>query len=273
MNRSSAVLSSSLTSLALALAFTSTVAAQDYDQCEVRRTVELDLPGSGIQLLDITAKAGSLDVVGDPGVRGIQVEATLCASDDERAEGLDVTLDRSGSRAVLETVFPENRNRGWRNGYAKIDLVVSMPAGMDTRIVDGSGHANVSGTGDLNIDDGSGHLELHEIGGELNVEDGSGHVEIYDVAGGIHLEDGSGTITISGVEGSVTLDDGSGNVEIEDVRENVTVTDKGSGRIEVRDVAGDLSVSGTRRERIRYDNISGTLDLPEPRRRGRGGNR
>jgi hypothetical protein len=261
----------SLTGVGLVVAACGPLSAQRYDRCEIRRDVELDLPVNGIQLLDVTAKSGSLDIEGSSTARAIQVTATICASDEDRMDGLDVSLERSGSRAVLETIFPDN-NRSWNNGYAHIDVVVTVPTGLDARVVDGSGHANISGVGALNVDDGSGHLVLRDIGGDVNIEDGSGHVEVFDVTGSVRIDDGSGAITISGVDGSVTLEDGSGSVDIDDVTRDVNVTDKGSGTIDVRDVQGDLSVAGTRRERIRYDNVAGSLDLPAPRRRGRRGN-
>jgi len=264
------VRSTSMVAIGFALGACGQVSAQHRGDCDVRRTVELDLPVSGISLLEVVAKAGSLDVEGTRGASSVRVSATICASDDDRMEGLDVSLERSGSRAMVETIFPDSRD--WRDGYARIDLVVSVPMGMDARIDDGSGHAKVSGVGALDMDDGSGHLVLRDIGGELDVKDGSGHVEIYDVDGSVRLDDGSGSITISGVAGDVTLSDGSGTVDIENVTRDVRVSDKGSGTIDVRNVQGDLSVSGTRRERIRFDNVGGSLDLPAPRRRGRRGN-
>ncbi len=271
MKRHLLVHAPSVAAAAMALAACGPLSAQRHGDCDVRRTVELDLPTTGIDLVDITARAGSLDVEGAAATRTIQVTATICASDDERMEGLDVSLERSSSRALVETIFPE-RDRGWRDGYARIDLTVRVPHGMDARVTDGSGHANISGVGALDVDDGSGHLVLRDIDGEVDIEDGSGHVEIYNVAGSVRLDDGSGIITISGVDGSVTLHDGSGTIEIDNVTANVDVREKGSGTIEVRDIEGNFRVSGTRRERIQFDNVGGTLDLPAPRRRGRKGN-
>lgn len=254
---------------AFAVAGPTPLVGQDYDSCAVSRTAELDVPTDGIRLLDVIARAGSLEIEGRSGAREIQVEATVCASDAERMQGLEVTLDRSGSTVNLETVFPDH-DRNWSNGYARIHLVVAVPAGMDLRIEDGSGHTEVQGVGSVEIDDGSGHLTLRDISGDVEIDDGSGHVEIFDVVGHVEIDDGSGGITVSGVQGGVRLTDGSGPVEVDNVSMNVVVTDKGSGPVVVRDIDGDLSVSGTRRERIRYDNIGGALDLPAPRRRGRG---
>ena len=239
-------------------------------RCEERMTMELDMPTSGIQLLEVSAGAGSLDIEGDPGRRDIRVEAELCASSADQMQGLDVTLERSGSTAVLETVFPERRG-GWGRGYAMIHLTVLVPAGMDASVSDGSGEARIRGVGALDMDDGSGELTITDVGGTVVVDDGSGELHIENVDGSVEVEDGSGELTISGVTGSVWLDDGSGRARIESVGGDVEVVDKGSGQIFVRDVDGDLSVEGTRRERIRYEDVRGSLDLPPARRRGRRG--
>jgi DUF4097 and DUF4098 domain-containing protein YvlB len=234
-------------------------------------TMELRESATGLDLIDVRARAGSLMVEGVEGLTEIRVDATLCASSTERMEGLDVTLNRSGSGVVLETVFPD-RNRSWRNGYARIDVVVTVPMGLDARVVDGSGEATITGVGALAVEDGSGQLSIRSIGGDLSVEDGSGEVDVVDVVGSVRLEDGSGEIFMSGIEGNVTLHDGSGGVRIEDVEGDVEVLGKGSGTIDVSDVRGGLRVEGTRRERVRYEGVRGAVDLPPARRRGRGGN-
>ena len=246
--------------------------AGQQDRCAERMTMELLQPASGVELLDVTAGAGNLRIEGSDAVNQIRVDAVLCASGSDRMEGLDVTLERAGATAVLETEFPD-WDRSWNNGYARIDLVVTVPTGMDARVVDGSGEAWISGVGALDIKDGSGELTLRDIGGELVVSDGSGELRIAGVEGSVRMEDGSGEITLTDVDGNVTLHDGSGRVSIEAVTGNVEVSDKGSGEIDVRDVAGDLHVEGTRRERIRYQDVRGELDLPPARRRRGGGPR
>ncbi len=253
----------------LALFTVQAASAQVGNRCSERMTMELRSPASGVSLLDVYAQAGSLEIEGEAGLSEILVDAILCASSPDRMEGLDVTLDRDGSAAVLEAVIPE-RNGGWGSGYSLIHLVVRVPRGMAARVADGSGELRIEGVGPLDLGDGSGEIVLRDIQGDLTVDDGSGEIEIVGVEGSVRLDDGSGAVRISRVRGSVTLEDGSGQVAIEDVTGDVIVTDKGSGQIDVRNVGGDLRVKGTRRERIRYDAVRGTVDLPPARRRGRG---
>ncbi|MEZ4416574.1 MAG: hypothetical protein R3E10_12575 [Gemmatimonadota bacterium] len=248
-----------------------TVPASGQDRCEERDVRELELAAAGIERLDLEAHAGSLVVEGREGLSRVEVHAVLCASDRERLDALDVRLERTGSRAVLETRFPDWNDSGWgRNRYARIDLVVQIPRGLAADITDGSGEIEIRGTGPLTLRDGSGSLTIRDIVGGARIDDGSGEIEISGVQGDVEVEDGSGGITIEEVSGGVHLRDGSGQVEIRGVERDVEVSDKGSGQIEVQDVRGDLRVQGTRRERIRYANVAGEVDLP-PARRGRGG--
>lgn len=251
--------------------------------CEHRREVELR--GRAQAGLEVDAGAGSLVVTGVDGPAEVRVAATLCASDRERLEALEVSLE--GDR--IDTGYPRAaRGRWWSgNHYARIDLVVEVPAGTNLRVDDGSGSVEVSGAGDVVVADGSGSLKLRsvasvvvedgsgsitiqEVAGSVEVEDGSGSVTIEDVTGSVEVEDGSGSLTVRRVGGDVVVTDGSGSIEIRTVKGGVRVDGGGSGSVTVREVGGDLVVTDTRRSRIRYSEIGGTVDLPPDGRSGAG---
>ena len=256
------------------------LAAQD--NCKFREDIELGAVAR--ESLRVDAGAGKLVIRGSGGTDGFRVNATLCASDEDRLEALDVTLE--GNR--LDTDYPHDRG-SWFGGnrYARIDLVVEVPAGTNLRVDDSSGSVEITGVGDVNISDGSGSMSIRGVGSVV-IEDGSGSLRIEDVVGGVTVEDGSGSVRIEDVGGSVTVEDGSGSVRIRAVGGDVRVTDGagstevsavggtvrvvggGAGSVTVRDVDGDLIVTDTRRSRIRFSDIRGVLDLPPERRKGRG---
>ncbi len=266
MNTAPLLRTSTLVAGSFALVMWAPLAGQASDRCDERRTVTRELSADGIGLLEIEARAGSLEVTGSPRSNEILVTATLCAEREGDLALFDARLERSGSTAELEAIFPD-RDRSQSNRQMRVDLVVTVPEGLATNVHDGSGHMEIEGVGGLEIHDGSGHVTIRDIDGGVTIDDGSGSVEIEDVSGSVRLEDGSGNAVISGVGGSVELSDGSGLVEISEVTGNVHVTDKGSGQIRVDDVRGDLRVEGTRRDRIRYSNVGGSIDLPRARRR------
>ena len=258
------------------------LAAQD--NCKYREDIEL---GQGArESLRVDAGAGKLVIRGSDRTGEFRVEATLCASDEDRLQALDVTL-KDGR---LDTDYPRRGGGDWFGGnrrYARIDLVVEVPAGTNLRVEDSSGRVEITGAGEVDINDGSGSIAIRGVGSVV-IEDGSGSLRIEDVAGGVTIVDGSGSVRIENVGGGVTVEDGSGSVGIRAVGGDVLVTDGagstevsavggsvrvagGAGSVTVRDVAGDLIVTDTRRSRIRHSDIRGKLDLPAERRKGRSG--
>ena len=231
-------------------------------QCEFRNDVELR--GTADGSLEVEAGAGRLTIAGaeDSGV--IRVSATLCASDRERLEALEVSLD--GLR--IGTDYPSG-GRGAGNNYARIDLEIEVPAGTNVHVEDSSGSLTIDGVGDVELQDGSGSVHIENVGSVL-VEDGSGSLRIQDANGDVEVRDGSGSMTIRGVTGGVLIEDGSGSIGIEAVGGSVRIDEVGAGGVNVRDVEGDLVVTDGRRERIRYSDVRGVVDLPPARRRGRG---
>jgi len=246
-------------------------------QSDCKHRSEIELQGPPQASLEVDAGAGSLVVTGVDDLAEVRVAATLCASDRERLEALGVSLD--GNR--IDTRYPRSaRGRWWGgNQYARIDMVVEVPAGTNLRLDDGSGSVDISGLGDVVVDDGSGSLKLRgvasvvvedgsgsltiqDVDGSVEVEDGSGSVTIEDVTGSVEVEDGSGSLRIRRVGGDVVITDGSGGIEVGTVDGSVRVDGGGSGSVTVREVGGDLVVKGTRRSRIRYSEIGGTVDLP-----------
>ena len=250
---------------------TGPVAAQrGGDRCEFGTELSAELSASESERLTVSAGSGSLVVEGRSGASGVTVTATACASEEWMLEEMDVVLERRGSTLDLETFYPDD---SWRDGgYARIDLRVEVPLGMDAEIDDGSGSTTLSGLGDLTVDDGSGELYVEDIRGSVDIDDGSGGLEIRDVQGDVFVEDGSGSMDIVGVTGSVTVEDGSGSIEIRDVGQDVMAYEIGSGTIRVSSVEGNFTVRDGRHERIRYSGVRGVVDIPAPRRR-RGGRR
>ena len=253
-----------------ALLSTGPVAAQIRgDRCEFVAELAAELPASESERLRVSAGSGSLVVRGVAGASEVTVTATACASDERILEEMAVSLERSGSTLDLETFYSD---ASWRdNRYARIDLYVEVPLGMDAEIDDGSGSATLSGLGDLTVDDGSGELHVENIRGSVEIDDGSGEIEIRNVQGDVFVDDGSGSMDIIGVSGSVTLEDRSGSIDIRDVGQDVMAYEIGSGSMRVSGVEGDFTVRDGREERIRYSDVRGVVDIPEPR--GRRGDR
>lgn len=245
------------------------VQAGDIDLVE---TQTLTLPNDGLELLDIDASAGFLVVEGSDS-NEIEVTAELSVVDGE----YELKLDRSGDRAMLVADANTSRSSSWFNDSPRIDLTVKMPKALALKIKDGSGYIDIKNIGgsvqikdgsgeitaenlgaDLKINDGSGGMTLSKIGGEVVIDDGSGSIELTQVTGGVELEDGSGSVVISDVGGTVDVDDGSGNLTIDKVQGHVTIDD-GSGGIDVDTLMDGLTVINSGSGRLAMKNVKGNI--------------
>jgi hypothetical protein len=226
----------------------------------------LTLAAEGCRSLRIDCGAGDLKVQGDDKLDRIEVHAVLTArglSESElpefKKEHVILKLEKAGERAILtariESSFSLQRLFGGVNAY--IDLEVRLPRRLALDVEDGSGDIEIrsmdngleleDGSGDVHlegiggtveIDDGSGDLDLAGLKGEVKIDDGSGDIELKGAGGDVSIEDGSGQIEVYDVRGSVEIDDGSGDIIIDGVEQDVTIEEAGSGSVEIRNVKG-----------------------------------
>ena len=215
------------------------VAVADYE--EVR---ELSVDTRGIDMLDVDAGAGSLDIVGVAGTNEITVTATIYVPgrNDERArkkieEDMTLSLEKDSDTAILKAYFD---NGAWSFGDSPyIALEIRVPESLHLVVDDGSGSVEVSNVkGDISMDDGSGSLVMTDVGGNVGIDDGSGSIRIRNVGGDLTINDGSGSIDVRGVAGSVVIDDGSGSIDVSDVEEDLIIVDDGSGGVDYSNIRG-----------------------------------
>jgi len=205
---------------------------------------ELSLDAAGVETLDIEAGAGSLNVSGVAGTGRILVIATIevpGANADEAQqvieEDLVLNLQNDGSRASLAGYFRDSRRSS--NDSPRVNLDVRVPERLSLDIEDGSGSIEVRDVnGGIELEDGSGSIRVTDNGGPLRIRDGSGSIEIERAGGDIRIKDGSGSITVAEVEGSVTIEDGSGSIDARDIAGDLVVPDEGSGSFDYSNVAG-----------------------------------
>jgi DUF4097 and DUF4098 domain-containing protein YvlB len=241
--------------------------AQRSDECahEAQRSVMVDAAGARMLLLE--AGSGSLKVEGRPGQNRVVVRGRACASSAELLERIELHGQRSGNNVVIRAnVQRDDRNSSLRgNHYARLDIVVEVPAGMNAEIDDGSGSIDLSNLGAVRIEDGSGEIVANNLSGDVEIDDGSGEIRLVDITGGVRIDDGSGEIELQNIGGLIDIDDGSGQITIRGARNSVKVSDA-SGDIDVRDVGGDFVVADDGSGSIDYDNVRGRVDVPRRKR-------
>lgn len=91
--------------------------------------------------------------------------------------------------------------------------------------------------GTLEVDTGSGRVDIGRAEGKTSVDTGSGGIRIAELIGDAVLDTGSGGIEVDRVDGGrVVADTGSGGVRIRNGRVRELIADTGSGGVKVLDV-------------------------------------
>lgn len=207
---------------------------------------DLSLNASGVERLVVHAGAGELRVSGAAEGDTIVAKALIRIPDRDAEEAhriieKDLTLElvREGSTARLEARFGKAGLFARHSG--SVALEVTVPERLALEIDDGSGAIEIVGVrGDIGIDDGSGSITVRRSGGNVTIDDGSGAVTAEDIGGDLAIDDGSGEIAVRQVAGSVRIDDGSGDIIVSGVGGDLDVEEAGSGALEVTDVAGEI---------------------------------
>lgn len=226
-------------SLVLALTFASSSLACQVviaDDCDYTAPRQAALDATGAREVVVEAGAGSLAVRGGDGAE-LQARGTACASREGLLDQILLETERRGDTLHVRTRFPRNVR-----GTARLDLEIDLPRDLHVRVDDGSGSVVVRNVASLDLEDGSGSLEVTEVAGDVTIDDGSGSIDLRDVRGAVAIDDGSGSIDVLGVGGSMEVDDGSGGIELRGVGGDVRITD-GSGSIVTRDVDGNVTVT------------------------------
>ena len=232
--------------IALLVMFASTLAHGAWNEYVETRDLRLD--ARGISTLEIDAGAGGLTVKGDPGITEIVVAATITVPEDDEdkaqaymEKSMVLTLDRDNDAARLRSYFESGLFSWGQQGSVSLD--VTLPQSLSLVIDDGSGSIEISDVGgSLFVDDGSGGIRILDNGGDVEIDDGSGGILVAGAAGNVRITDGSGSMTIERVAGSVYVDDGSGSIDVSDVLQDLIVEDDGSGGIDHDGVLGQVII-------------------------------
>lgn len=223
---------------------------------DVELTDSLQVDGQNLSVFNIDAGAGRLKIQGDAEATEISVKADIHTTE---AKDYVLRLKRSGNTAYL--VAEHNSTYGnWRGSSPRIDLEVIVPANTALNIDDGSGAIEINDLrNSVIIEDGSGAIELNNIFGEVAIDDNSGSISLRNIEGKIQIDDGHGSILVKNTNGDVNVEDGSGDMLISDVRGKVTIDD-GSGDIDVLRTGG-LTIIDAGSGDLNITDVRGDVDI------------
>lgn len=158
-------------------------------------------------------------------------------------EMVEVWMERQGDEVRIETDMARPFLSWGVSPRVRVDLFVKVPRGSRVNVDSGSGLVEVRDTlGPVDVDSGSGSVTVARAAGPVNVDASSGSVTVEEVQGDVDLDVGSGSITVTRVSGRVAIDGSSGSVSAAEI-EGGLAADTGSGSISLCRVAGDIAVN------------------------------
>lgn len=140
------------------------------------------------------------------------------------------------------TVKIEDNEIGWSLfGNQGVDLDVTVPDAID-----------------LDIQDGSGDVQVADVNGNVELKTGSGNMTANNLSGDITLKTGSGDIQVTNLNGQLEMETGSGSIK------GNQVTLSKEGKIETG--SGDIRLDGSLSPDASYrlQSGSGNIDLTLP---------
>jgi DUF4097 and DUF4098 domain-containing protein YvlB len=138
-----------------------------------------------------------------------------------------ITISRSG-------------NFSWLGGHST-DIDITVPNAID-----------------VNVDDGSGDVEVADVNGSVMAKVGSGSVALTDITGPVNIKAGSGSLTLNNITGpTISADTDSGAIHAQNIRGQLTFS-IGSGSINIDQ--GQISGNSTLKTDSGGINVNGSLD-------------
>jgi len=195
--------------------------------------------------LDLTGISGDVRVTGGSGSE-IRVEATKRVrhrSADQAKRllaDLRVEMTNVNGRVEVRTLYPRRGSYGERGISARVDYVVTVPAGASVAVKSISGDVVVSGV--------RGEVRAETVSGDVNVDSSSNVAVAKTVSGDVTARDvgGATTLVLATVSGSV-------------VASGLKVR-----ALEAGSVSGNVRLSGMQVERVEARSVSGSIDFDAP---------
>lgn len=175
----------------------------------------LSVPHVADSPIDVETANGSITVT-KADRKDVQIEATVRATTQERADAVKVTAERDGDSLRVRVTWPD----GAREPNEGCNITIAVPDARGVALRSSNGRLTVAGLG--------GPADLRTSNGRINVK---GH------AGRVTAESSNGRITVGGrVTGPVELTTSNGAVELE-------LGSEFRGKLSLRTSNGSVKVS------------------------------
>jgi hypothetical protein len=192
---------------------------------------ELRAPMAAADTLHVINRSGNVTIrAGAPSVAQVRAQVTKRYWSPDVAPAVQLT--RAGDVVTLETVPPAG---GLLGPTSSVELVVDLPGQSPVDVEVGSGAVQLTGqTGPAQVVTGSGDIQLRDAVAPATIRTGSGNISLSSARGQIQAWTGSGTITGTGLQLGGSLESGSGAIRLDGQFASDLVVHAGSGAISVQ---------------------------------------
>lgn len=155
------------------------------------------------------------------------------------------------------------------------NLRIALPAGSEFAVRNAVGSVRGGDLdGNVEIDTGSGDVEIASHSGRLLIDTGSGDVVLGSAKGETSIDTGSGDVIVKRLIGNGSVDTGSGDVTVQRVSAGKILIDTGSGDVVVQEGqvgkvmadtgSGDVRILGIELEELAAETGSGDVTVRTP---------
>ena len=249
----------------------------------VQGSFERTLTVTGQVDLDVTS--GSGDIAVRPGPAGsVRVVGHIRASNSwlgtgpgaaEKVKAIEAKppVEQTGNAIRIGRIEDRELQQN-----VSISYEITAPAQCKLRSHTGSGDQNIGDiSGPVDIGSGSGDLVLGEIGGRVDASTGSGDITTGAVRGALNARAGSGSVHAGEVSGELVVSTGSGDIEVSQTATGSVRVTAASGDVKLTGIqgplhvdsaSGDISVQGTPAGEWQLSAASGDITLVLPQGTG-----
>jgi hypothetical protein len=205
-------------------------------------------PGSEIEIVNLY---GNVEVRSSDDTSRITVDVkkTIRASDKAEADRLDrdftFSVQRDGSKyRVISNREDGFGNRGFPRQRFKSSLTLLVPKRSIIRLDNRNGRVVVQGlTGNQNVVNRYGDVEIRNIEGELSLENRNGGITVEDIRGAVVINNRYSNTTVKNIGGDLEIHTRNGSVDVSEIKGNAMI-DNSYAPISVENVQGNLTING-----------------------------
>jgi hypothetical protein len=175
----------------------------------------------------------------------------------ERDFTFSITNDGSKYRITSSKDNGTGRRVG-RQGF-KSSLSIQLPKRFAVHLDNRNGRVSIQDlTGNEEITNRYGDIEIRNITGKLKLENRNGSVNVEDVSDSVSINNGYSSTTAKNIGGDLRIEAKNGSVDVSGVKGNATITNA-YAPINVENVQGELTING-RNNSIDVQHVDGDIN-------------